>query len=80
MNWLSTRKLYAGFTPALYGFGAGIFFLAYTMCELPSNMMLARYGAWQFYFAAATPHKERHSHSVCVCCVQGGPGGCLVFW
>ncbi len=34
-----------GFTPAVYGFGAGIFFLGYVLCEVPSNLILARIGA-----------------------------------
>jgi MFS transporter, ACS family, tartrate transporter len=34
-----------GFTPAVYGFGAGLFFLTYCAFELPSNLMLYRFGA-----------------------------------
>jgi len=34
-----------GFTASQFGFGAGIFFLGYVLCELPSNLMLARVGA-----------------------------------
>jgi MFS transporter, ACS family, tartrate transporter len=34
-----------GFTPAVYGFGAGIFFLGYILCEVPSNLALHRFGA-----------------------------------
>jgi MFS transporter, ACS family, tartrate transporter len=34
-----------GFSPAVYGFGAGIFFLGYVLFEVPSNLMLARLGA-----------------------------------
>ena len=34
-----------GFSPAMYGFGAGIFFLGYVLCEIPSNLILARIGA-----------------------------------
>jgi hypothetical protein len=29
----------------LYGLGSGIFFLSYTLLEVPSNLMLARFGA-----------------------------------
>jgi MFS family permease len=32
-------------TPAVYGFGAGLFFLTYCTLELPSNLLLYRYGA-----------------------------------
>lgn len=34
-----------GLSDAAYGFGVGIFFLAYCLCEVPSNLMLARVGA-----------------------------------
>lgn len=34
-----------GFSAAQFGFGAGIFFLGYVLCELPSNLMLVRFGA-----------------------------------
>jgi ACS family tartrate transporter-like MFS transporter len=34
-----------GFTPAVYGLGAGIFFLGYCLLEVPSNLILARVGA-----------------------------------
>ena len=34
-----------GFSAAVYGFGAGVFFLSYTLLEVPSNLMLARIGA-----------------------------------
>ena len=34
-----------GFSAAVYGFGAGIFFLSYTAFEIPSNIILARGGA-----------------------------------
>jgi ACS family tartrate transporter-like MFS transporter len=34
-----------GFSASEFGFGAGIFFLGYVLCELPSNLVLARVGA-----------------------------------
>ncbi len=34
-----------GFSAAVYGFGAGVFFIGYAMCEVPSNLILARVGA-----------------------------------
>jgi ACS family tartrate transporter-like MFS transporter len=34
-----------GFGPEVYGLGAGIFFLAYALFEVPSNLILARTGA-----------------------------------
>ncbi|HEX6162142.1 MAG TPA: MFS transporter [Vicinamibacterales bacterium] len=33
-----------GFSNAVYGLGSGIFFLSYTLFELPSNLILARVG------------------------------------
>jgi MFS transporter, ACS family, tartrate transporter len=33
------------FTAAVYGFGAGVFFLSYAACEVPSNLLLTRFGA-----------------------------------
>ena len=34
-----------GFTPAIYGTGAGIFFVGYILFEIPSNLALQRFGA-----------------------------------
>lgn len=34
-----------GFTPAVFGLGAGIFFLGYAVFEVPSNLILLRTGA-----------------------------------
>jgi MFS transporter, ACS family, tartrate transporter len=34
-----------GLSPAVYGFGAGIFFLGYFLFEVPSNLVMARVGA-----------------------------------
>jgi MFS transporter, ACS family, tartrate transporter len=34
-----------GLSPAVYGFGAGIFFIGYSLFEVPSNLILARTGA-----------------------------------
>lgn len=34
-----------GFTSTVFGLGAGIFFTTYILCEIPSNLMLARFGA-----------------------------------
>lgn len=33
-----------GLSPAAFGFGAGLFFLSYSACELPSNLLLTRFG------------------------------------
>jgi MFS transporter, ACS family, tartrate transporter len=33
------------FSSTVYGFGAGLFFLSYAVCEVPSNLMLYRFGA-----------------------------------
>lgn len=34
-----------GFSPSVYGWGAGVFFLGYALFEAPSNFMLHRFGA-----------------------------------
>lgn len=34
-----------GFSEAVYGLGAGTFFLGYALCEIPSNLILHRIGA-----------------------------------
>ena len=33
------------FTPQIYGFGAGLFFISYALLEIPSNALLLRFGA-----------------------------------
>ncbi len=33
------------FSAAVYGFGAGLFFIGYMLCEVPSNLLLLRFGA-----------------------------------
>src|SRR5271156_4272644 len=33
------------FSATVYGFGAGLFFLSYSVCEVPSNLLLVRFGA-----------------------------------
>jgi ACS family tartrate transporter-like MFS transporter len=33
------------FSATVYGFGAGLFFLPYAVCEIPSNLLLCRFGA-----------------------------------
>jgi len=34
-----------GFSETMYGIGAGIFFVGYGLCEVPSNLLLVRFGA-----------------------------------
>ncbi len=34
-----------GLSDTVYGVGAGIFFIGYGLCEVPSNLLLVRYGA-----------------------------------
>jgi ACS family tartrate transporter-like MFS transporter len=34
-----------GFNAEVYGFGAGVFFLGYALCEVPSNHFVLRFGA-----------------------------------
>jgi ACS family tartrate transporter-like MFS transporter len=33
------------FSASMYGFGAGLFFVGYAACEIPSNLLLYRFGA-----------------------------------
>lgn len=33
------------FSPSVYGFGAGVFFIGYILFEIPSNLALRRFGA-----------------------------------
>ena len=33
------------FSATMYGLGAGLFFLSYAICEIPSNLLLVRFGA-----------------------------------
>ena len=34
-----------GFTPEIFGFGAGIFFVGYILFQIPSNLALHKFGA-----------------------------------
>ncbi len=34
-----------GFSATVYGIGAGLFFIGYALCEVPSNLLLLRFGA-----------------------------------
>jgi MFS transporter, ACS family, tartrate transporter len=44
-----------GFSPAVYGFGAGLFFVGYLLFQIPANLILQRVGArrWIFCILAA---------------------------
>src|ERR1035438_6023653 len=33
------------FSASVYGLGAGLFFIGYALCEVPSNLLLLRFGA-----------------------------------
>ena len=39
-----------GFTPSVYGLGAGIFFISYATFQVPANLMLHRIGARRWIF------------------------------
>ncbi|HEY3847127.1 MAG TPA: MFS transporter [Acetobacteraceae bacterium] len=41
----TTMIKYLGFTNAVFGFGAGLFFLGYFLAEIPSNLILNKVGA-----------------------------------
>src|ERR1700758_1775651 len=40
-----TMNQQLGLTPSQFGLAAGIFFLGYSTCEIPSNLLLYRVGA-----------------------------------
>jgi ACS family tartrate transporter-like MFS transporter len=37
------------FSASIYGFGAGLFFVSYAACEIPSNLLLYRVGARRWF-------------------------------
>jgi ACS family tartrate transporter-like MFS transporter len=39
-----------GFSPAVYGVGAGLFFAGYALCQVPANLILKRVGARRWIF------------------------------
>src|SRR6185503_5046850 len=39
-----------GFSPAVFGFGAGIFFVGYALFQVPANLILERIGARRWAF------------------------------
>src|SRR4051812_49007123 len=39
-----------GFSPAIFGFGAGVFFAGYALFQVPANVMLERIGARRWIF------------------------------
>jgi ACS family tartrate transporter-like MFS transporter len=39
------------FSPSVFGFGAGIFFLGYSLFQVPANLMLVRLGARRWVFS-----------------------------
>jgi len=39
-----------GFSPSVFGFGAGIFFIGYSLFQIPANLMLVRFGARRWVF------------------------------
>ena len=68
-----------GFTPQIYGFGAGIFFIGYFFFEVPSNLMLEKAGAraWMcrimvtwgaLSMACAFVHRARRLFMCCAFC------------
>src|SRR5882672_5850174 len=39
-----------GFSPTAFGFGAGVFFVGYSLFQVPANIMLERIGARRWIF------------------------------
>src|SRR4051812_11869798 len=51
-----------GFSDAVYGLGAGIFFVGYFLFEVPSNLILEKIGA-RLTLLLAIPPQLLHEHS-----------------
>ena len=52
-----------GFSPEVFGFGAGIFFFSYAICQVPSSLILERLGAKRTVFGimvmgGCSPHRR----------------------
>ena len=45
-----TMNADVGFSPAVYGFGAGLFFVGYCIFQIPANLILERVGARRWIF------------------------------
>jgi ACS family tartrate transporter-like MFS transporter len=43
-----------GFSPAIFGFGAGVFFVGYLLFQVPANVILGRVGARRWIFCILT--------------------------
>jgi hypothetical protein len=74
------------FSASVYGFGAGLFFIGYALCEVPSNLLLLRFGAKRWLarimftwglLAAARCLCARHSSSTRCAAAGYGGGGLL---
>ena len=48
-----------GFSPSVYGFGAGLFFLSYSVFQVPANLMLHRVGGAGGYSASSPPGAQQ---------------------
>ena len=46
-----TMNAELGFSPSVYGLGAGLFFLSYSVFQVPANLILHRVGARRWIFA-----------------------------
>jgi ACS family tartrate transporter-like MFS transporter len=82
-----------GFSPKTYGLGAGLFFLSYALCEVPSNRLMLRFGArrwlarimftWGLLAAAMvfvkTPHSFYGARLLLGCAEAGYFPGALYF-
>src|SRR3979490_33070 len=40
-----------GFSPAVFGLGAGLFFIGYSLFQVPANLVLVRVGARRWIFS-----------------------------
>src|SRR3954469_25539827 len=55
-----------GFSPAVYGFGAGVFFFSYALFQVPANVILERIGARRGVFCIMAAWAVVSAATACV--------------
>ena len=84
------------FSASIYGFGAGLFFLSYAACEVPSNLLLYRVGArrwfarimfsWgllaigMMFVAPSESATPVPANATFITCLAKSHAGCPIFW
>jgi hypothetical protein len=74
------------FSATVYGVGAGLFFIGYALCEVPSNLLLLRFGARRWlarvmftWIAGGGDDVRAHAAPIQCAAVSAGRGGSRVF-